>query len=311
MTAHNQFLRKAQLLVGKDKAAIDLSQMQFTFSVSHADKENPQAATVRVYNLSTATLLQIQANEFDRLILTAGYQPPGAWGVIFDGTIVQARIGRESAVDTYAEFLAATGYLANQQPVNQTLAAGSTMADVANASAGAMGVNLQTYQFDKGFKLPRGRVLYGMARDALHEACARAGQSYFYDRENNTVRTLPLQGFRPGTVAEVNAGTGMIGWPTQTQAGVEVRTLLNPAFELGGRIRLNNASVQLAPYSASNQAQAQNGLAPGLDPNGVYRIYTIDHLGNTRGQEWYTSIIALALDESAGGISSLIQAGIG
>lgn len=308
MTTHTQFLRKASLLVGNDTSAIDLSEMQFTFKVVHGDKENPQTASVRVYNLSTTTLQKIQANEFSRLILQAGYQE-GGYGVIFDGDIVQAKIGRESAVDSFADFLAAEGYYAHTQVVNTTLAAGSDMGDVADAAAAAMGLPLEANNFDPNFKLPRGRVLYGMARDALHSAMSRSGQTYFY--EQGKIITLPLEGYRPGTALKVNAGTGMISWPVQSQAGVEVQMLLNPSIEVGGRIQLNNSSIQLAQYSTSTQSTAANQLYPGLDPNGFYRVLTIDHIGNTRGTEWYTNVVALALDDSAGGISSLIQAGIG
>lgn len=308
MVARTQYKRKASLLVGNETLATDLSQMHFRFSVRHGDKESPQSATVRVYNLNPKTILQIQAKEFSRLILQAGYQG-GAYGVIFDGDIVQARIGRENTVDTYAEFLAAEGYFAHAQTVNKTLAAGAEMKDVADAAAQAMGLPLEGYRFDENFKLPRGRVLYGMARDALHAAMARSGNTYFYER--GQIVAVPLQGFRPRDVVKVSADTGMIGWPIQTEAGIEVQVLLNPLLEIGGRIELNSASIQLAEFRTTYQSASTNGLNPGLDPNGVYRILTIDHLGNTRGQEWYTSLIAIAIDDSAGGISSLIQAGIG
>ena len=305
---HSQYMRKVTLIVGNDEEAIDLSELHIVFSVRHADKENPQSAVVRVYNLSTKTLQAIQIKEFTRLLLQAGYQD-GAFGAIFDGDIVQARIGRESAVDTYAEFIAAEGYAAHSEIINQTLAAGATMADTANAAASAMGASIEANSFDADFKLPRGQVLYGMARDALREATARAGQTYFYER--GKVITLPLQGYRPGTVSVVSAETGMIGWPVQTQAGIEVKTLLNPAFAVGGRIQLNNESIQLAQFGTNIQSGPQNLNYPGLDPSGVYRILTLDYSGDTRGNTWYTSIIGLALDQSAGGISSLIQAGIG
>lgn len=305
---HTQYLRKANLTVGNATKGIDLSQMHFVFNVRHADVENPQTASVRVYNLSIATIQAIQTGEFSRLILQAGYQE-GAYGILFDGDIVQARIGRESPVDTYVDFLAAEGYEAHSAVINQTVAAGGDMSDNANAASAAMGAPMQSYAFDKSFRLPRGQALYGMARDVLHNAMAISGQSYFYDQ--GKIITLPLQGFRDGVVSVVSASTGMIGWPIQTQAGIEVRTLLNPAFEVGGRIQLKNESIQVAAFTTSNQGSAQNGNAPGLDPSGVYRILTLDHTGNTRGNDWYTSIIGIALDTTVGGKSALIQSGIG
>ena len=30
--------------------------------------------------------------------------------------------------------------------------------------------------------------------------------------------------------------------------------------------------------------------------NGLYRVLQVDHVGDTRGQEWYSNIIGLSLD---------------
>lgn len=289
--------------MGNASDGIDLSELQFAFSVRQADIEFPQTAQIRVYNIAPATTAKIKTNEYTRIILQAGYQD-GAFGVIFDGQVVQARLGRESAVDTYMDVLCSAGYSNHQAVINQTLAAGATVTDTANAAAAAMACPLNADGITSDFKLPRGQALYGMARDKLHQAAATAGSSFFY--ENGAVTMVPLQGFKPGAAVILNSATGMIGWPEQTQDGIKVRCLLNPLIAIGSRLQIDNASILRAPIS--NSYQFVNNL-PGLDSDGLYRVYVIDHRGNTRGQDWYSDIIGLSIDPANSGRTSLVQKG--
>lgn len=301
----NQFIRKASLVLGNDTQGIDLTQLHFTFRIKQADKENPQSAIIRVFNLSPDTAKRVKTDEYTRVILQAGYQD-GAYGVIFDGEIVQARLGRESAVDTYIDILAAEGYSANQAVVNTTLAAGSSVADAAAAAADSTGLGLSAFEFDPDAKLPRGQALYGMSREVLHRSVATTGHSYFYDKGRIVI--VPLQGFKPGEAAVLNSNTGMIGWPEQTQEGIRVRCLLNPLLELGGRFEIDNASIQRAQISANYQFV---NTIPSLDNDGLYRIILMEHQGDTRGNLWYTDLVGVSFDQTTDtGISSLYQRGI-
>jgi hypothetical protein len=303
MTTHNQYIRKASLVLGNSTDGIDLSAMQFSFETKQADIEFPQTCSIRIYNLSSDTTKKIKTDAYTRVILSAGYDS-GAFGVIFDGEIVQARLGRESAVDTFMDILAAEGYSNHQATINQTIAAGSSVVDAGNAAASAMGTSLNTNGYNPNFKLPRGQALYGMARDALHKAAATAGCSYFY--ANGAVQMVPLQGYRTGDAVVLNANTGMIGWPEQTQEGIKIQCLLNPLIDVGSRVKIDNASILRAQVSTS--ITFVNTL-PQVDDDGLYRVYVIEHKGNTRGNEWYSNIVALSINPDKAGLTPLIQKG--
>lgn len=305
----DQFIRKASLVLGNDSQGIDLSKLHFSFRIKQADVEHPQSASIRIYNLSRDTAQRIKTDEYIRVILQAGYEE-GGYGVIFDGEIVQARIGRENAVDTYYDILAAEGYSASQAVMNATLAAGTSINDSAKAAAVASGYPLEAYQFDPKAILPRGQVLYGMARDVLHNTVATSGHTYFFDRGRIVI--VPLQGFKPGKAVVLNSNTGMIGWPEQTQEGIRVRCLLNPLLELGGRFKIDNASIQRAQVPTDYKFV---NTIPSLNNDGTYRILLMEHQGDTRGNLWYTDIVGLSIDQTLGeggdqGISSLIGRGI-
>ena len=303
MSVHNQFIRKSSLVIGNSAKKTDLSDLHYTFQIKQADKETPQYANIRIYNLSQKTLNSFQANEYTSIVLQAGYVN-GNYGVVFDGDIIQARKGRDNPTDTYLDILAAVGYDDLQKSVNMTFAAGSDAQDRANAVAGVMGASLKMYDFNSGVKLPRGKSVYGMARDELHTIAATAGYSYFYDKRGN-ISFVPLESAIPGTATVINADTGMVGWPEQTQKGIKVKTLLNPLLDVASLIQINNSSILVAPAQPGYQWVP---VLPNISDDGIYRVYVIEHHGDTRGNDWYSEIIGLSANGDTG-ISSLFQNG--
>jgi hypothetical protein len=304
VSAHNQFIRKVKLIVGNDTDGIDLSNLQIVFSITQAETETPQTASIKIYNMAPETVQKIKLKAYARVILEAGYQH-GSYGIIFDGEIVRARLGRESAVDTYLDILAAEGFSSNQAVINQTLAAGATLQDTADAAAGPTGRSIKYYHYSATAKLPRGQALYGMSRDVLHQTAATAGCSYRY--EKGQISWVPLEGFKDNEFVVLNSATGMIGWPEQTEEGVSVRCLMNPLLDVGSRLKIDNASVIASAYATDIHFIAGN--IPALNADGMYRIYRIEHHGNTRGTEWFSDIIALSIDEADARLTTLVQKG--
>ncbi len=66
-------------------------------------------------------------------------------------------------------------------------------------------------------------------------------------------------------------------------------------------MQLIKVDLTLKPGSTTN-------VAPPLSSNGIYVIIAVEHSGDTRGVEWYTSIIALAWDPTNGLIASVSNA---
>lgn len=287
--------------------ALDLSNLHFKFQIAQQDAESPDNAAIRVYNLSDATAQRVQ-REFQRVVVSAGYEG-SSYGVIFDGTIKQFRRGRESATDTYLDILAADGDLQyNFGVVNKTLAAGTTVKQRLQNVAEAMGL-------DQGFlptdldginpdTLERGKVIFGMGRDYLRDAARSIGATWSI--RNGALQVLRLTGYLPGEAVVLNALSGMIGIPEQTQDGIKVRCLINPKLRVGGLVRLNNKDiVQLiqknpddpVPFNLWTGIQFAAKIADGAD--GLYRVYVIDHTGDTRGNEWYSDLVCLTVQRGS------------
>jgi hypothetical protein len=327
-----QFGRKWQLVYAVGQMGFDLSQLHISFTVNQVSASGaaivPGMCTARIYNLSAATVNKIRtlspnllngasvpnSSEHARLIIQAGYQN-GNYGVVFDGQVIQLTSGKETNVDTFLEVTAATfdaPYIFGV--VNKTLAPGASGADVANAVAQAMQPHTQVGQTIAasngitGGVLPRGKVLWGMGHDYLQELGATTGTQFI--NQNGTLTPVPLTGYLPGEALVVNSSTGMIGIPQLTQNGLEVTILLNAKVSIGTRIQVSQKDLTSSQLT---------GVTPQINPastrfasfaaDGFYRVLSVDHSGDTRGDEWYTKIVALAVDPSANPNASVLSFG--
>lgn len=309
-----------------------VSGFHIIFQVTHFSAETPNSLTCRIYNLADETAQQIQ-NEFTQVYLRAGY--PGNFGIIFQGTIKHVdktssaggvnvdgvRIGQETPADRYLDIYASDG----DQPynwgvINQTLAAGYAPRDVADAVSKAMGSQVKSNpgsQNAGGFDAdplpaaltqqpaPRGRVLYGMARD--HATVLGNTHGLNWSINGGVLQWLPYSAYKPGDAIVLTSQTGLIGFPQQTQDGIAIKCLLNPSIGPGQRVQINNKSIQRA---AQNTGFTALNTLPPVNADGFYKVIYCDHTGDTRGQPWYTDMICLstdATDLSTAGLGTGVQ----
>ena len=297
-----QWGRKANLIISdKSGNGLDLSEFHFTFQTRKGDIQTPNSADIRVYNLAEDTVQRVQ-KEFSRVILQAGYTglTPGKesnYGVIFQGNVKQFRRGRESATDTYLDILAGDGDQAyNFAVVNKSLAAGASQMNQVQACAEAMapmgtGAGYLTPDLD-GPKLPRGKVMFGDAKSYLRAASRSAGASWSIQDEQLTV--LPLAGVPPGQAVDLTSKTGLVGMPEQTENGINARCLLNPRLKIGARVHIDQKSIQRARL---NIAFSAINWFPKVTDDGFYRVLICEHVGDTRGNDWYSNLVCVGINE--------------
>lgn len=284
---------------------LDLSQFRIKFSVKRSDSPVPNTADIIVYNVDFESALRIQ-REFTQVTLQAGY--PGNFGVIFQGNIRQVIIGRESATDTFINIIAGDGDRAyNFAIVNTSLAKGSKASDQINTAITAMTEKGVTEGFVDDLpvnELPRGKVMFGSAKKFLRNIAKTTERSWSI--QDGKVNFVYRTAYLPGEQVVITSKTGMIGTPQQTNEGVNVKCLLNPNIQIAGRVYLDNENIQIQKLNleqiaaARGDVKAINALQPRkLNASGSYRVYVLEHQGDTRGTEWYTSLICLDIDISA------------
>ena len=300
------FRRKANLLLVQGEQALDLSEFRFTFKTSQADLESPNTCEIRVYNVSKETMDKVQA-EFSRVVVQAGYEGD-TFGVIFDGTIRWWRKGKESSMkDTYLDILAADGDLPyNNAKVQKSLAAGSTVKDrltVIESSFKELGLSIGYDGISAGdaSALTRGKVMFGLAKTMM--GTVTRTQKSTWSIQNGKINIIKLDSYMPGQVVVMNRDTGLIGRPEQTAEGIRVRHLLNPKLYCGGLVQIDNASInQTAAAQANKKASlaynswSEPSYVADVSADGYYRLYVVEHTGDTRGGDWYSDLTCLKAD---------------
>jgi hypothetical protein len=290
---------------GHRDTALDLSQLHFRFQIRAPEVETPNTATIRIYNPADTTAQLIQ-QEFSSVILQAGYQGGQQYGQIFKGDIKWVKVGRESNVTKYVEIDAADGDLAYlTSVVNTTLAAGAASpVQQANAVAASMS-SANVTQGDTtpltngtGGIIARGKVLFGLARAYARQVAGNTG--CVWSIQNGVLTWSPQTGYAPNEAVVLTARTGLIGMPEQTQNGIKIRCLLNPNIVVGGLVKIDNASINSTTVLSQGYPSYNNiALFADQSADGTYKVIVHEMVGDTRGEEWYSDLICLAVDTSA------------
>ncbi len=326
-TPSDQWLRRVSLIVSDASGnGLDLSQLRIKFSVQQADLSSfrPRTAVITVYNLAESTIKNV-LQEFTQVTLQAGYQPPGKFGIIFQGTIKQFEHGHETVTESYLTIFAADGDLARFAVTNTTLAPGYTAQDELNAHQKAM----EAYGATMGYngtgvaggtgglnpQMPRGKILFGQSTYAVDQLGKT--NNFTWVIVNGKVQVVPLTGYLPGEAVVLNAQSGLIGWPRNTLGGILATCLLNPAIRLQGLVQINNAAINTTQPAQGAGLPGAPGFPntvvgfPGYtDKNfyasvaqdGFYRVLVLEYEGDTRGGEaspWFCHLTLLAADLSA------------
>lgn len=303
--ADRQWLREYELTIGKGGGGgIKTSALRVAFEIKKGDTESPNTAVIKVWNLADETM-QRAKKEFDRVILQTGYQ--SNIGLIYQGNIIGKRILHENGVDTILELTCGDGDEAyNSAIVNKTLAAGAKPKDIVDEVQKSFGeYDIQQGEMPEleGQALPRGKVMFGMARKYIREATTTTDTSWSIQDGKTTI--VKHDGYLSGEAVVLTSATGLIGSPEQTNEGLKVKCLLNHALRVNGRIKIDNASVVEAQKEVpgkketSKDTKSKKDKSPAeLNADGFYRVLQITYIGDTHAQDWYNDMICVSIDAS-------------
>jgi hypothetical protein len=285
------YKRACSLVIGDASGnAIDLSAFRVKFVIKQALIQTPKHADITVYNLRRETALQIQ-KEFTTVELHAGYE--GGSGLIFRGSVIQVRIGRENATDSYLHILATHHDAAYNFAVSaRTLGAGWTQADAHAGIASdfaSRGVAVGSAPSLSATPAPRGKVCFGQTRDLARQFAEANGAHWNID--NDQLQVCRVDQALPDPVFVLTSKTGLIGLPAMTIDGVVARSLLRSEIRAGARVQIDNASIQDVSISPSIDFV---NVFPSKAADDVYKIYYVTHTGDTRGQPWYTDMVGVS-----------------
>lgn len=88
----------------------------------------------------------------------------------------------------------------------------------------------------------------------------------------------------------LNADTGLIGDPSQTDDGVSAQCLINPSMKLNTLVHIDSSAI------ATKALQNAESVVSSFSANGVYRIIKLTYEGDTHGDPWYCTFDAITQD---------------
>jgi hypothetical protein len=303
-----------------DQPAMDISKLRCSFSIQKTTLQTPNMLYARVYNLSPATLAKVI--EFTRVQVYAGYKY-AAYGIIFDGEVIQYRRGKENPVDTYLEIHAADGDTINSTTMFKTYPKGTKerqKLDDLNNIKKKLDPNFKVDQVDDKLYVDaslRDTVVVGHARDIERRMFLASGAQHFVD--NGAFIAITEEHYRAGEVVVLSPNTGLVGLPEVTPQGIQVKCLLNPKLKLGGLVQIDSNLLSAVAYTpgTASKTDDKGNVIPGdptggkvyntnmwrqnLDsaytsPIGQYKILLMTYTGDTRGNPWYCDMTCIAMN---------------
>ena len=113
----------------------------------------------------------------------------------------------------------------------------------------------------------------------------------------------------PGKPFLLNERTGLVGTPEMSIDGLKVTSLLRPEIRLDTTLEIENDSIfydesygsQKKEDNKKKTTQKQNDT---FDVDGVYKVISLTHKGDTYGKAWYSEMNCVAANPSKTGSSA-------
>ena len=233
------FRRKIGLLIADETGdGLDLSRFRVSFVVEKSAAEEPNKATILIWNLSTTTASKLTKGEMSRIVLLAGYEDNSA--VIFDGNLIAVKQYREGT-DTILQIEAGDGDKAySYAVVNASMGAGYSNADVAKTATDQMKAQgtkgEQTEAIESESKFPRGRVIFGAARKFAREV-AKTTDCQWSVQDGQVVFCKVKKATEGAEAFLLSPSSGLVGVPTSDKDGVTASSCLNPQLRIYDRFK--------------------------------------------------------------------------
>lgn len=287
-TYDKMFGRKYRIIVSDDSGnAYDVSDLHVIFKAKKTMLAEYYISNIFLYNLNVDTENKI-IQYGTKITIEAGYEGM-YYGVIFEGDIVQTIRSKEEGTDYLLEIIAVDSerYLSSGF-LNYNIKRGQTMREavgiIATKSSTTAGLGNISDSFSES-KYTRGKAVFGQARDYLKQL-AKTQNATFYmnDGQINLVKVTDVP---EGTIIKLDYDSGMIGVPTQTEYGMEVKCLLNPQLKCNILVQVQKEDI------IERQFQPGSIQYNNIEQDGIYRIIEITYSGDNRGQDWYCELTTI------------------
>lgn len=245
-----------------------------------------------------------------------GYQPDGtvpttSSSLIWAGQVFQPLWERVNVTDYKVTLHCLVGFWQDTQNfVNDSIGVECTQSQIVQkiAQAATNGISIEDITDLENatgtVQLPRGAVLFGRPGDLIGEIAQTNYMSYYVSQNGINVINLldndnaqPQYVFGPPWPGYLTVSPKypaqytptLLGTPQQTQDGVVFRVLMDSRLRLADTVGLDLSALNQIPNYPD-----PSGYPAFLTQNQTFIICGIRHVGDTRGEDWYTEVTAVS-----------------
>lgn len=297
-----QYRRECTILLGdssKGQALAITQALRIKFEITKTIGRTPNTCLLSIYNLTPAHEAQVKG-EFDEVIVNAGYA--GASLLIFAGSIRHTSAYRDKN-DHILEIDAADGDADLRNTiVNTAFAAGSTASEELDHVIKKFKKTAKGHVMVADTRRIRGKVVSGLA-GKVFDRIAHDNDAH-WSIQDGELMMVPVTATLPTEAIVLRSDTGLLGAPEVDDKGIKATCLLNPALRVNGKVHIDNADLKLKiqkeletkPGHTKVKTRKHRGDLARVDPAGIYKVYKIEHEGDTRSGDWKSTVYCVGLD---------------
>lgn len=275
-----QFDRIATVTIGPPGGeGFSIEGARVSFSVNKTKTANSNECQVSLYNLSEDTRLKIRRAD-DVLILRAGYRDTDfeQIKILSVGNVIDLVHAFESP-DVVTKITTKDGIkLKRDTRIEISYEEGTQLSQVLKDVANRMGIPIRFIAATPQEQYLQGFCFAGLASEALNKVTDRLGLEWSI--QNNELQILESGQSVPSELIKLTPDTGLLGRPqlvssvgnnlsknVSEKKQFSVRALLQPKLEPGGQVEVESEIM-----------------------SGRYHIDSVQHAGDTHGQEWSSEL---------------------
>lgn len=271
--------------------------LRIAFDVEKTIYRTPNVATIKLYNLSEDHENAIH-DEYNDVALDVGYKTETMG--LFRGNVRYVYRYREQN-DRITEIQAGDGDKDwKDAEVNFTLATGHTDADAMARMIENLGTTTLGYVAGPNINKPKilGKTYSGTVRRVM-DIIARNNKAH-WGIQDGRLSMVPIGSTLPNEAIKVDSATGLLGAPMISDKGISLKMQLDPRVGPNSKIWLANNEVKEAAFKPPmllREEQKGSAAHVRLDPDGVYKALVVNHKGDTRGNDWFSEVKCIGLDD--------------
>jgi hypothetical protein len=291
---------KIRVLIGTKEVTLADSDneqqgvLHCTFNIDRPGYKAPYYAEVEVWNTKVELENELFQAENAKVIVEAGYED-GSFGEIWNSALFQVLLDRENVTDYKLTLRCMDGLgLFDNNIVNEAMGAGATVETIVDTVTSKAETTIPIQYMTRDLKLvslPRARILYGPPKQILEEIGDNHDAQMFWE-DGKLCFSKITDSSNVAQAVEIGPDSGLIGTPQQIPYGVTFKCLLNPLLKIKAPPMLTK--LNMTRYRL--QKITQGALVSRLDQDGLYKVVKIQHIGDTRGNDWYTEVTGVNSD---------------